>query len=102
MHLTTNHDVAVICRVWTVERREEGCCFKLYHPVSGLGKVHRRKLDLSSTQYPYVRLTFEEDASKQSSSPILDRPTRILEKGRSDIEGIVASNSVVAADGAIS
>ena len=55
-----------------------------------------RQLDI-----PRVFLTFEEDASKQSSLPILERPTRILENGRSDVEGIVASNNVVAAEGAI-
>ena len=46
-------------------------------------------------------MTFVVDASKQSSSPILERPTKILDNGRSDEYGIVASNSVVGADGTI-
>ena len=39
--------------------------------------------------------TFEEEASKQSSSPTLDKPTRILDRGRRDVDGTVASNNVV-------
>jgi hypothetical protein len=37
------------------------------------------------------RSTFEEEASKESSSPTFERETRILERGRRDVEGIVAS-----------
>jgi hypothetical protein len=49
----------------------------------------------------FVGYTFDEDASKQSSSPIRDRPTRILENGRREEDGMVASNNVVAPDEAI-
>jgi hypothetical protein len=45
--------------------------------------------------------TFEEDASKESSSPILERETRILEKGRREEEGIEASKRVVGDEGTI-
>jgi hypothetical protein len=45
--------------------------------------------------------TLSGEASKQTSSPILDRPMRILDSGRSELEGTVASNSAVTEDGAI-
>jgi hypothetical protein len=41
--------------------------------------------------------TFEEAASKQTSSPILERPRRIRERGRMELDGTLASNSVVEA-----
>lgn len=46
-------------------------------------------------------MTFVVVASKQSSSPILERPTSTLDNGRSEVYGIVASKSVVGADGTI-
>ena len=39
--------------------------------------------------------TFEEDTSKQSSSPTLERPMRIRDRGRREAEGTVASNRVM-------
>jgi len=46
-------------------------------------------------------MTFVVVASKQSSSPILERPTSTLDNGRREVYGIVASKSVVDADGTI-
>lgn len=45
--------------------------------------------------------TLEEEASKESSSLSLERATRILERGRREEEGMVASKKVVVVDGAI-
>ena len=44
-------------------------------------------------------MAFVEEASKQTSSPIFERPTSILDSGRRDVKGMVASKSVVGADG---
>jgi hypothetical protein len=43
----------------------------------------------------------EEEASKESSSLSLERAMRILERGRREDEGIVASKKVVVVDGAM-
>jgi len=45
--------------------------------------------------------TLEEEASKESSSLSLERAMRILESGRREEEGMVASKNVVVVDGAI-
>ena len=45
--------------------------------------------------------TLEEEASKESSSLSLERAMRILERGRREEEGMVASKKVVVVDGAL-
>lgn len=75
-----------------MEGSEEFLPFKSNHSKCGFGEVHRGEHDLASVSHQ--RDTFDEDASKQSSSPTLDRPTRILDRGRSDVDGTVASNNV--------
>jgi len=41
--------------------------------------------------------TFEENASKETSSPILERPASALERGRRELDGTVASNKAIEA-----
>ena len=76
-----------------MEGRKEFLPLKRNHSKCRFGEVHCGEHNLASVSHPGD--TFDEDASKQSSSPTLDRPTRILDRGRREVDGTVASNNVV-------
>lgn len=85
----------------TGKRGEEFGGIEGNHPKCGLGQVHRRQHNLrmliESSIWGGGVQTFEAEASKQTSSPILERPRRIRERGRMELDGTLASNNVVEA-----
>jgi len=87
------------CWVWTPEGGEEGLRIEFYQTKRRFRKIHRGELNLMLVHWKGSTLSGE--ASKQTSLPILERPIKILESGRSEFEGTVASNIVVTDEGAI-